>query len=455
MRARRTAESFAFEQAYGRPPEFLVMSPGRVNLLGEHTDYNGLPVLPMALDRGIRVLGCPCEGPLVRLRHLDAAYPPREFTASAQIPPDEAGDWCNYAKAAVQGLVEAGLVSEKPSGMNLLVWGDLPPAAGLSSSSALVVAVALAFLEANRRAVPRLELAELLAGAERYVGTQGGGMDQAICLLGEAGSALMIDFYPLRATPVPMPDQCAVVISHSLVRAPKTEEALLSYNRRPTECRIAAAMLARELRRAGDAANGSPRLGDLLEAQPLLLDVASELFGDGRWGVQQIAAHLGLHEDEVGSGFLTARDGRVQPEPEEGFHLLPRVRHVVTEARRVRSAYGALSVGDVAEFGAAMDASHRSCAEDYGISTPELDALAVLAREAGALGSRLTGAGFGGCVVSLVPRDQAAEVMDRLWEGYYHGYLPQCRPELAPNDGARPSLLFTAEPSQGASVERL
>lgn len=439
----------------GAAPEFAVSAPGRVNLLGEHTDYNGLPVLPMALQRRVRAMVRPRRDPIVRLRHLLGSYPPREFQASGSVAPYPPGDWGNYAKAAVQGLLEAGAVPEPARGMDLLIWSDLPVAAGLSSSSALVVACALAFLRANRVAMPPLELAELMAAAERYVGTQGGGMDQATCLLGQSGRALRIDFFPLRARPVPLPQGYSVVVAHSLVAAPKTAGAMHLYNRRPAECRLAVVVLNRHLRSRSLIRNDLPRLGDLHREVPGLLEIAERVLGPSPWSLGQVASYLQTSAAEVQHAYLRGRDGSVMPEPEDGFRLMERVRHVLTEAARVDEAEGALAAGDARSFGRLMDASHASCAEDYGISTPELNALVAVAREAGAVGSRLTGAGFGGCTVSLVPDDRAPAVMQAIRERYYGGYLRNQRPELVRQQPAWDDVLFVAHASSGAEVTEL
>lgn len=250
----------AFARAFGgRAPAGIARAPGRINLIGEHTDYNGLPVLPFALPRAIRIAFAPRGDAAIVLRHGREGHPPREFTASPAIEPDPPGSWANYVKAAVEHF--ARLLLETPGasvrGFDAAVDGDIPQAGGLSSSSALVVAAALTFREVNALSMAPLEFAARCAAAERYVGTQGGGMDQAASILGAPGCALRIDFFPLAAAPVPFPEGYAVLACHSLVRAAKTEAARAEFNRRVGECRAAAALLGRAFDRPE-----LPRLGD-------------------------------------------------------------------------------------------------------------------------------------------------------------------------------------------------
>src|SRR5207302_509556 len=205
----------------------------RVNLIGEHIDYCGLPVLPMALSRGVRVAFERRADRGTRLVNADARFAPGFFTIDASIPPAPAGDWSNYARAAAQALAQR---FPDLRGVDALVQSDLPIAAGLSSSSALVVAMALALLHANGVTVPALELMELLAQGERYVGTAGGGMDQAIILGARAGCASRIDFHPLRLTSTAVPADWQFVVAGGLVHAEKCGGARQAYNEGTQQC---------------------------------------------------------------------------------------------------------------------------------------------------------------------------------------------------------------------------
>jgi galactokinase len=393
----------AFREHYeGADPTHLVESPGRVNLIGEHTDYNGLPVLPMAIQRRMTLVFRPREHPIVRIATSQSGFEPRRFEISEEIEPYPSGDWGNYAKAAALTLARQAGVSR---GIDAMLESDIPVAAGLSSSSALVVASALALLEANDLAFGRTELAGWLAAGERYVGTRGGGMDQAICLSARAGHAGRIDFEPLRVELHPVPADWCFVVAHSLATAPKSGVARETYNRRTSECAEALAAVATHLGEDGRSAS-----------YPALLD---------------------RHEPNA---LYAVAEEVLDPVLRRRFH------HVVSEARRVELAVEAMAHADLSVFGVVMDASHRSLRDDYEVSTLELDNLVRIAEEAGAAGARLTGAGMGGCMITLCPAEWEEGVKRALAERFYAGrrYL-----------GGLEERLFTAQPSEGASVTAL
>jgi galactokinase len=388
----------AFQGAFGRLPTHRARAPGRVNLIGEHTDYNGLPVLPMAIQRAVQVACAARNDGRVRLVNADARrYAAREFGLSREIAPLERGDWANYVQAAAQELARQGLIER---GMDAFVTGDVPPAAGLSSSSATVVAATLALLAANERTVAREELMELTARAERYVGVQSGGMDQAISLGGRAGHALRIDFEPLRTRAVRVPDEWRFVIANSRVGAEKAGRARAAYNARVAECRAALEGLL-----ANPLAASWPRT----------------------W--------RGLVEDVPQAQLLAAGEGALEGD------LLRRFRHVVTEGARVRQAVEALERDDRARFGRLMNDSHASLRDDYDVSCQELDDLVDIACDSGADGARLTGAGFGGCIVALASRETADPLQDALRKRFFR------------TTPAQPGDLFVALPSDGARVD--
>ena len=382
------------------PRVHLVRAPGRVNLIGEHIDYCGLSVLPMALRQGVRIEFHPRSDREMRLVNRDPRFAPSTFAVSDCIPPAAAGDWGNYARAAAQALAQR---FPDLRGVDALVESDLPIAAGLSSSSALLVAMALAMLHANGVSVASLELMDLLGRGERYVGTAGGGMDQAIILGARAGCASRIDFHPLRLTPTAVPAGWQFIVAWSLVHAEKSGAARQAYNERPRQCDEARRLVAARLGQREDI------------TYPGLLGAAP---------VEQLLALAGA----TLSGVLPRR-----------------FRHVVTEGTRVRQAEAAMAAGDLAGFGRLLDASHQSLRDDYEVSHPELDRLVELAREAGAAGARLTGAGFGGSIVALCRVERAPEVVAALRERFY-------APRGAADDVGR--HVFMAEPSGGAEVTR-
>lgn len=429
-----------FHARVGRAPAFVVGAPGRVNLLGEHTDYNGLPVLPMAIDRSILIAGRARDDRVLHLFNTNDRFPARDYVLAESIPPYANGDWGNYSKAAAQGLLR--YCGERlPCGADCVVDGDIPAGAGLSSSSALVVANALALLAANDMEVPYLTLAELLPAAERYVGTLSGGMDQATSLLAHAGHALRIDFFPLRVCTVPLPAGFAFVVCHSLVHAEKSGAAKHAYNLRVIECRLACQVLERTL--VGTLPRGLQTLGDLRTLFPhrslveFLPGLAAQL-PDRPLGLNEIAALIGTSPER-----LRDECGDVG----DRFALLRRARHVLSEAERVEAGERALRSGDAAAFGQLMDASHASCREDYEISCAELETLVQNAKEAGALGARLTGAGFGGCTVNLVAESHVPAFLERLDRYFY-------RPRLDSTKRVGEYRL-PVKPHAGAAVWRL
>lgn len=221
-----------FRDVTGRQASGVAFAPGRVNLIGEHVDYHGGPVLPAALSRGVTVAWAPRSDRWIHATSVRsggaAPHPPAQIDLDAVGPARGGGDWADYLRAAAT-------MASGARGLDLVVSSDLPEASGLSSSSALVVAAGLAMLGATGRLgdwtdARRLGLAAAFARAERYVGTEGGGMDQAVSLGGQAGRALRIDFDPLRWRPVPIPASFRFIIAHTGVRAEKSGAARARYN---------------------------------------------------------------------------------------------------------------------------------------------------------------------------------------------------------------------------------
>jgi N-acetylgalactosamine kinase len=392
-----------FAEHYGAPRgAYLVLAPGRVNLIGDHVDYNGLSVLPMALQRRVAILYCERDDSSVRIVSTEPNYTLRSFELGPSIEPDPEGDWGNYAKAASQALAQR---HGDLRGFDAVVHSDIPAAAGLSSSSALVVASALAVLHANDIEMEKLELAELLAEAEHYVGTRGGGMDQAICLAARRGSASRIDFNPLRLTAHPIPPDWGFIVAFSLVRAEKSGTARETYNLRTRECREALQQMT--------AALG---LADRIDSYPTLM-------------TELPPVDLVSRADEALEGTL-----------------LRRFRHVVSEADRVHRAERALIDYDLKDFGRLLTESHNSLRDDFEVSCPELDELVEIALRTGAAGARLTGAGLGGCVVALCEEPRVNKVLKALAKRFY---------ATRDFEGRLEDQVFLAEPSAGASVAAL
>ncbi|MFQ5537366.1 MAG: galactokinase [Gemmatimonadota bacterium] len=387
-----------FTRAFGGRPTHYVRAPGRVNLLGEHTDYNDLPVLPMALQHSVHLALRPREDALLRVENLDPEFPPDEFEVDVSIPPREKGAWGNYVRAPAQELARRFAVWQ---GFDAVVGSTLPVAAGLSSSSALVNAVGLALATLGQVGLDPLGLAAVMADAERYTGTMGGGMDQAISLGARQGHAARIDFSPLRMRHILIPEDWRFIVADTGVRAEKSGAVQAAYNQRRAECRQA-------LERVGAALVEEGRAEEQPESYPRLLT----LVGGTRAAL------------EVGEEAL------------EGA-LLKRFRHVITEADRVGRAEDALLMANLSTFGMLMDGSQGSLRTDFLVSSAVLDRLVVTALEGGAAGARLTGAGFGGCIVALADAGTAPGVLEalRAWSVKHE--------EAAPP--------FVAVPSAGAS----
>src|SRR5207302_1146486 len=292
----------AFAQAFGAPPSpspaspvRVARAPGRVNLIGEHIDYCGLPVLPMALRQSVRIAFQPRSDRTARLVNRDPRFAPSSFAVSESIPPAPPGDWTNYARAAVGALAQRfpGL-----QGIDALVESDLPIAAGLSSSSALVVAMALAMLHANAVTVAPLELMALLARGERYVGTAGGGMDQAIVLGARAGCASRIDFHPLRLTPTAVPADWQFIVAWSLVHAEKSGAAQQAYNERTRQSDEARRLVAARL---GGSIVARCRAG----RAPEVVGALRERFYAPRGAAAGVGRHVFMAEPSAAAEVLT------------------------------------------------------------------------------------------------------------------------------------------------------
>jgi galactokinase len=333
----------------GAVSERSFRAPGRVNLIGEHTDYNDGFVLPLAIDLECTVTARVRGDGVVSGRSLDVRGE-FELPADGSAEPGSVRGWGRHAASLLRVLAERG----RPAvGMDAVVSSTVPVGAGLSSSSALEVGLAVALCDAAGFELPPLELAQACRESEILAtGVPGGIMDQVASVCGREGCALLIDCRSLDVEPIPIPDELAVVVVHSGV---SRSLAGTAYAERRAEC-------------------------------------------------ERVAAELGLP---------SLRDASLDQVAEQ-----PRARHVVSENARVLEAVEALRGGDGERLGELMRAGHASLRDDYEVSTPELDALVDALETAGALGARLTGAGFGGCVVALAARDRAQGVATRGTELY-------------------------------------
>ncbi|GIV76170.1 galactokinase [Litorilinea aerophila] len=354
-----------FERRFGGRPALIAVGPGRVNLIGEHTDYNDGFVLPVAIKRDVRLVARPREDRHVRLFSLeyDAWY---EFHLDALAYNDDVL-WANYVQGVAWALQERGIPL---TGMDALISGNVPRASGLSSSAALEVATARAFLAVagQEGALTGPQLAQAAQRAEnQFVGVNCGIMDQFISVLGQEGHALLIDCRSLDYRLIPFPAEASLVIGNT-----KASRSLAgsAYNERRRQCEEGVALLRQRL-----------------PAIQALRDVTGE----------QLEANRDLLPPLV----------------------YRRCRHVVHENERVLQTVAALEQGRLDEVGRLMNASHASLRDDYEVSSPALDAMVeAMVSVPGCYGARLTGAGFGGCAVALVRPGQEQAVADAIFDRY-------------------------------------
>ena len=406
-----------FKERYGSYPKYLCRAPGRVNIIGEHVDYSGFAVLPMAIEQDVAIASSPNRDGIIRFANLQSeAYSEYSCPTLDFAIDRENIKWCGYILCGIKGMFEE-LNIDHPFGMDLLVEGNIPSAAGLSSSSALVCCAAMTTLCNNGIVLPsKKELAQMCAKAERYIGTQGGGMDQAISFLGEPGKAFMIEFNPIRVSEVQLPDDHSFVISNTLVSSNKAAESY--FNTRVAECHIAARIIAKLKGLDWRKVN---RLGLVMDAlgqsRSEMVAIVDDCLHPGMYLLEEIASILEADVNDVKEECLSEKSKYVRE-----FKLFDRAKHVYVEADRVYRFKTTSESGkgdDVAvKLGALMDASHRSCSSVYECSCSELDEMVGLAKSAGALGSRLTGAGWGGSAVSLVRNDNVESFLESLKEFY-------------------------------------
>ncbi len=359
----------SFKSKFGEQPEMIFRAPGRVNLLGEHVDYNEGPVLPAAIDRAVYMAAGVNESGVIQLFARDlgeeVAFEPGGLVEKQDYEGYPLPGWALYPAGVAWALAEAGLRIE---GLRAVYSSDVPIGAGLSSSAAVEMVFAIAWQEFGSWRADRMTLARLCQQAENeYVGVASGLMDQFASAHGVAGHALYFDTRSLDWHPVPLPPGTVLVVADSGVRRSLTDSA---YNERRAACEEAVAILRQEL----------PQIQSLR-------DVSWNDFD------------------------------RFRPNLPPTVEM--RAEHVVSEIKRVNSAVIALESGDQEAFGSLMYAGHASLRDLYQVSTPELDALVQIAAEIpGCIGSRLTGAGFGGCTINLVKDTRSQTFINELREGY-------------------------------------
>lgn len=361
----------------------IVRAPGRVNLIGEHTDYNLGYVLPAAIDLEIRIAYVPTDDGRVELTRLGDAS---RDSFQLGVPRPRAGTWLDYVAGTAWALNETGAPLH---GLRGVIGSSLPPNAGLSSSAAIELASAWALLGDVAGAVEPLALARICQRAENaYVGVASGLMDQFASACGVAGSAVLLDCRSLEWRPVRLPDDIGLVVLHTGSSRSLESSA---YNERRAQCDAAVAAIAQ------DDANVTS-----------LRDVS--LFQ------------------------LSAARSRMDP------IAYRRAEHVITENQRVAEVVTGLEEGDLASVGGAFAASHASLRDRFEVVSPELDAMVEIATSVpGVVAARMTGAGFGGCTVNLV-RPEAIDHLRTVVERDYAartGLRPMVLPVQAANGAGR------------------
>ena len=349
-----------FSELYGREATGVVSAPGRVNLIGEHTDYNDGFVLPIAIDRYTLAAFAPGRERRVNLASVQQEGSAASFDLDADIVKGSP-QWANYPKGVAAGLVEKGV---ELTAMDILFDSDVPIGGGLSSSASLEVSAALAMLAAAGREIDDYELALICQKAEHeFAGTPCGIMDQAVSIMAQAGKALLLDCRDGQPRHIPFdnPD-LLLLVADTKVKHDLTDGG---YAARRDQCYSAATKLGVKMLRDAD------------------LDMVS-------------AAADRLSDKE-----------------------LTRARHVVSEIDRTLRAVEAMEAGDYAEFGQLMYASHTSLRDDYEVSCEELDEIVRLASGLeGVYGARMTGGGFGGCAIILADADRADSIAAAITESY-------------------------------------
>jgi galactokinase len=352
-----------FQKHFGAAPTHFFRAPGRVNLIGEHTDYNDGFVLPCAINYHTVITAAPRDDQLRKISVVAADFDKQvsTFNLTETITPDETAPWSNYVRGVAWALLKRGY---NLHGVNMVIAGDVPQAAGLSSSASLEVAVGLTLTRLSGLEVDLKTLALIGQQAENdFVGMRCGIMDQFIAALGQKDHALLIDCRSLDYRPVPIPAGVAVIIANSNVKRGLVDS---EYNTRRKECEEAAAHFG----------------------VPALRDVSPDV--------------LALHMDELSET------------------VAKRARHIITENARTEAAAAALAQGDLKRMGQLMAESHLSMRDDFEITVPPIDALVeIIGKVIGDSGGvRMTGGGFGGCVVALAPHELAPAVEAAIAEKY-------------------------------------
>lgn len=490
--ARYAAVRDLFAAKYGKSPQFFTRAPGRVNLVGEHIDYCHFSVLPMAIEVDVIAAVAPVAGDTITIANTD----PKFSTAEINLPADGSEVtidlakplWANYFKC---GLIVAHkyIVDSHPElvgggtkplrAFEVLFDGTVPAGGGLSSSAAFCIAATLAVLKANGvGSISKQDLTRITVVCEHYVGLSNGGMDQSASINGEPSKVLLISFKPrleAEAFALPSTDPAAVfLITNSLITANKTETAPTNYNLRVVEVAVAADLLVRKfgLTVEQDLNLHTATLRGVFDA------FFSQALGEKPWDGRDIAVGIDrlermlevvdkVYAESERDGVTTAQAAAAVGQPEEAFRkkylstlpvryeklqLYKRTRHVYGDALRVLQTLSLARNFDgdaqryLAAFGKIMSDSQVSTRDFNNASAPGCDELCTLGAAHGAVGSRVTGAGFGGCVVHLATEDRLPGLVAALKEQYYKKNYPDISAEELSE------AIVVSRPAQGACI---
>ncbi|XP_055382550.1 N-acetylgalactosamine kinase [Condylostylus longicornis] len=437
-----------FENEYGHEPEFFVKVPGRVNIIGEHIDYCGYPVLPMALEQCILLAASKNIEGFLHLKNSDKKYGNYKCEMKSvriDLPSSGSPQWYNYFLCGIKGILDhLNNVLPTNFGMSIVINGNVPPAAGLSSSSALVSAATLTMAFIYKVNLNKNLLASIAAKCERYIGTQGGGMDQAIAFLAKKGCAQFIEFHPeLNATSVKLPDNAYFVVANSLTQINKA--ATSDFNERVIECRLSCRILAKRCNfNNWKDITKFIHLQNLLQCNLYELEqlILNELTKD-IYTIDDILEEFNISENELIMNFLTENTKDMKM-----FKLKQRALHVIQESIRVNKFRNlcesdSLSIDMLSQL---MKGSHNSLRHLYECSHTNLNKLVELSEEVGVTGARLTGAGWGGCIVALCDSpEQCQRFIQELKEKYY-SQLPQAKNKNLDE------VIFSTCPQSGAEI---
>ncbi|KAJ5728315.1 hypothetical protein N7493_004645 [Penicillium malachiteum] len=468
-----------FNKEYNHRPDFVARSPGRVNIIGEHIDYSLYDVLPTAVSvdviMAVKIVPATSVTTIKIANVAPEKFPKREFSfphdAEIEIDPKK-HEWVNYFKAGLSGALKFLRKEKKgviPASMEILVDGNVPPGGGISSSAAFVCASALAVMKANDHNVSKQDLLDLAVVSERAVGVYSGGMDQAASIFSKRGFLLYTQFYPtFKAQHVPIPkaaDEITFLMAQSFVTSNKADTAPRHYNLRVAECTLAAVILAKNFGLTLPKDNSSlgyslrnfqnelmtveERLHDPLEYQiDSVIQAVQDLFTKTEgYTREEMAALLDITVPELESKFLSAF-----PVQAERFRLRQRALHCFKEARRVLDFKACLAKASELDtkrihyLGQLLNESQASCRDDYECSAPEVDEICEIARKAGTWGSRLTGAGWGGCTVHMLPQGKVEAVTTALRDEYYLKHFPDITAEKLEQ------AMVISKPSNGSFV---